>query len=391
MRKAIFLGIALLGCVFSGAAQDRLSMYGGRVVSGNKQKQQGYKFWDEGLITIDDLQPVTLPLEYGPIKPAADLLISIRTGTKRIKKGNLRFYADTTSTAVDLLRSWYNTNADPTWTNRYIQMYENSAELVRREIQNGINQNGGIIGDKWNYYSRLYSGRMSTLETETAYGTDTARVSYYEQLTKFQLDTAVVREPVAYNSGELDWCISLSVGYLADYCPALSESMNPLMSAGSFGMNIFYRRFQFSLTAAFGDRGPLKKDSYYHDSRLNYDWVKGQACDMVLACFGIGYRIIDNDWFAITPIAEICGADLTQDTGQKDASNYAIHSDVAGLRLAAGGEFAFKFSRRADYTGICNHSIILKVMAARTNYAVEGPSNSIQFGISYQFDAWLTK
>ena len=391
MRKVIILGIALLGCIFGGAAQNRMSMYGGKVVSGNKQELPGYKFWDEGPITIDDLQPVMLPPEYGPIKPAADLWISIQTGTKRIKKGNLRFYADTTSTAIDLLKSWYNVNADPTLTNRYIQMYENTAELVRREIQNGINQNGGVIGNKWNYYSRLYSGRMRTLETETAYGTDTARVYYYEQLAKFQLDTAVVREPVVYNPGEPNWGISLSVGYLADYCPALSDSMNPLMSAGSFGMNFFYRRFQFSLTGAFGNRGTLKKDSYYHDSRLNYDWVKGQDCDMVLACFGIGYRLIDNDWFAITPIAEICGADLTQDTGQKDLSNYSINSDVAGLRLAAGAEFAFKFSRRADYSGICNHSIILKLMAARTNYAVEGPSNSIQFGIFYQFDSWLTK
>ena len=357
-----------------------------------------YKYWDEGKLVIDDLKPASLPRNpYGIYSPA-QLSTTIKVSHKNVREGHLKYTIDTTRTAADMLQSWYNVDSDISWALRYAQTYFDISEFSRRQIQNDINRNGGVIGDKSEYYSRLYTAEITDFERETAYGTDTAKVYYYEQLYAFKLDTCTVAERQAPVLARNNWGLGFYMGYAGEYCPAHKETLG-MMNGADFGMSFYYKKLLFLLGFGFGSYGKLKTDNYYYDGQYDYTWQKGKVVSKGYVELGMGVCTLDSDAIALSPFTSIGFTGYSQGTGLKDDTGKYVSSDINGIRLTAGILFDYKLSRALSlgsynpYSGKVEDSysetvLTLKLFGARTNYFNLSPVWSINYGLAVGLDAF---
>lgn len=371
MKHLLFAALSIVFCITASA-----------------QEGKDFKYWPDGPVTMDDLQPRTLPKNAGMFYPAVDISPSIKIGHKHVKTGNLRYSVDTTVTVMDKLDSWYDTDSYSEWTLRYAQTYFDVAELSRREIQNDINRNGGILGDMGDYFVRKFTSRLSTFTQETGYGRDTSRLLYYEVMTRFSLDT-IQTVPIADPTIKRTKGFGMFLGYTGEVNSTISESVG-MMNGLEIGWTLCYKRLYSFLDLSIGANGKLRQDGFFYDKDSDYTWQKGKSVTQGRFSLGAGLTAYDSDRLSFHPVVSIGVGYLDQNTGKAAPDD---SSEINGLRLAAGVVFDLKLKRSLDATirNCLETGATFKIFLVRTNYGTLGPVTSINFGISTVMTSWTGK
>lgn len=354
------------------------------------KSQPAIKFWDDGPLTFNDFQVRHISLDESPYAQPPqpmDLDGGFVGETVKGKDGNLRYSYTRYRTYMDQLNSWY----DPTYATpadlRFMQGIFDIMEIARRE---SFGADTLSVYDARQYRQRLLTSRVTQYYQETNNGKDTERVAEYEARNAVLLDSldAEPRYPVQVINND-GFGMDMYMGYFGELPFGRMVDYLGMGHGVSLGFDFYYRHafLQFAINAA--SYGGLKQDGFYYDPEENYDWVAGKNVSGGNILIGLGYRVYDGPWVALSPMAGVALATLNQSMDRKDRNGTIVSSGMSGFRAFAGMNVNVKLFRKLSGFDYGESGLQFQVFGARTNNPALGAVWSLNFGIAYNLGAWI--
>lgn len=104
---------------------------------------------------------------------------------------------------------------------------------------------------------------------------------------------------------------------------------------------------------------------------------------------GLGYRVYDGPWVALSPMAGVAMATLNQNMDRKDRNGTIVSSGMSGFRAFAGMNVNVKLIRKLSGFDYGESGLQFQVFGARTNNSALGAVWSLNFGVAYNLGAWI--
>lgn len=364
------------------------------LASAQSYKENSYKNWNDGPLTQEDFTSRHLASTLQDVAGELKWTISFQPVTDKF--GNLRYRHLTTQTRMDKLRSWMDPEHWQPWSLDYFQSEFDMVECFRRKLQAELDANPLDLDEIEDYYDRMLNSAGETLQQETDLGRDAAAVARYAVQYKEELDKLEPAPDGEPQFKRMAVGLGWDIGYAGEVFGApVAEGVGSIHGVG-FCFSFPIKRIYAGFDTSFGSTS-LKKDAFYHDPRLDYDWQKGQKCEGGQICFQLGYTLLDQPRFSLCPVAGIGGTFLSQDTGLKKNDDDSVSSNINGLRLEAGLNGKLKLRRSLDviyqYGGNAygETSLVFKIYGVRSQLPSFGEVWSVHFGVALDWSAWMLK
>ena len=358
-------------------------------LSAQSKYEESIKYWEDGPLTLADFSRRTVPASNGVI---SDLWYGWETVSDRNKIGNLIYMTPRVRTFMDKLNSWVVISEFDKQQQLYLQTTFDMAEMVGRQYQKDL-----FTAEEpykvQEFYRRTLSSSVDSFQQESRYGRDSSVVAYYAAKIQEQLaEEPEAPEPPKMIQFKTGLALGVFMGYTCNYLlTGLSERNGPLHFF-NFGFDIPFSQRIF-LTWDMGLTSLYNLDCT-GISKNGYDWLNGQSTEAASITFDLGYRVIDKPYFAIEPFigAGVLGVSQTL---PRDMWNNGepVSSSLNGLRVESGLTCDYKIRRHYFPMENSYDEIILrfKLYGAYSNMpAVLGPTWSINMGIAFGYDGWIT-
>lgn len=349
------------------------------------------KFWSEGPLTWADFQPRHVPDDSEQI---SEIRVFTYYDNEKRKTGNVRYTYRTINVYVDNLLSWYDPDKADEWQLRYNQIIFDLAHIYakKRELElNGLSST--VRYDNNNYYHRLFISKSEALEMESDGGRDTVVIKRYEDEVRKELEEVNTLEPSIPVEGDVIW--GLGVFWSYEFHAMLGSSSEKMGAFNGFGMTYDFRikDMFFDVDMGCGWSPELKASNFYHDSKFNYDWRKGERISHYHANLNIGRLVVNKPKYRLIPYVGIGGTGLSQETEieKADHKGQYEHSEISGLRLQAGLKTDLKLFHFNE--GEAPYDIILRfnLYGAYDHFSGIGDLWSVYLGVSLGLDGYFLK
>ena len=378
MMKKTFTFLLLLTGTLSLAAQD----FEGSI-----------KRWSDGPLTWEDFSvqqsgfPVISRLQY-----------NWHGATQSSRVGNLKVVRFMTENYMNPVSSWVNPDYRNPATLLYNQTAFDYTEVCRRRLQQEIDQGAENVSPS--ELARFYYSKadrfIQQLEEETDQGRDTALTRFYAVQVAEEL--AAVPEPEAVPAfRKRNFGMGMLLGYGNETYLGTPGDYFGTLHGVKMGFDFSFKDFYLYWHFVVGGSG-LRRDL-----AAGMDWSDGHGLTGMNMEWSLGYPVVDNAWWKVSPFAGIGMADMEISFG-KDADGRNITDDIGGFRVQAGLSTDLKFFRMLDLSnrpvyyygwltgssrGYSEYAARLFVYAAWNRWARSvGPGWSLNFGLAFNMHVW---
>ena len=326
-----------------------------------------------------------------------------KVGYELIKRqdANLKYTEKVSYTYYLRSKATYDINRCDSWSLRYNQVQFDIYEAYRRWQETLLSSGQKALARSY-YFKDQKEAALRTFRMESSYGRDTAVVKQYERRYAAMLDTLapnpeyVVRTDHNYHG--LSFCLGVFYEHFIDGVPG-----ELITTPGLFvGLGYSYRNISLQLEMGGLDIGHLSERHFWHDPKLDYDWIENGKTKSVRVSANLGYKAIDRPYLTLTPFIGVGLMSVSQKTDiiDPDHKDRLQNSELNGTRTQAGLKIDWKIVRNLRpssyrYISETTHDlsyeeqkVCLRLYGTRTQFPDIGPAYSVFIGVAYQFDKW---
>lgn len=417
--------------------------FGGVCASGQEMRQSDTVRWEQGGLKYSDMRPVRIdkgatyrvyPVpdsisvpDYSPEKadtdstqrviqrysdyirllteeeldPVIEFFPSVGYELIFRKEGNLKYTEKVSYTYFLKSQAKYDINRCDNWSLRYNQVQFDIYEAYRRWHESLMSSGQKNLARSL-YFEDLEKAALRTFRMESSYGRDTSVIKQYEQRYAAMLDTLLPHPEFRVYTDHDDNGFSFSAGvsyeHFIDGVPG-----ELITTPGLFvGLGYSYRNICLQLELGGLDAGHLSQRDFWHDPKLDYDWIENGKTRSARVSANLGYKVIDRPYLTVTPFIGVGLMSISQKTGIIDPvlKDRFQNSDLNGTRTQAGFNIDWKIVRNmrpttSRYISKSEHNVTyeeqkvsLRLYGIRTQFPDIGPAFSVFIGVAYQFDSW---
>jgi hypothetical protein len=417
--------------------------FGGVCASGQEMRQSDTVRWEQGGLRLSDMRPVSVkkgatyrvyPVpdtisvpDYSPDKtdtantqrvvgnysdyirllteeeldPVIQFVPSVGYELIYRKEGNLKYTEKVSYTYFLKSKTTYDINRCDSWSLRYNQVQFDIYEAYRRWHESLMSSGQKNLARSL-YFEDLEKAALRTFRMESSYGRDTSVIKQYEQRYAAMLDTLLPHPEFRVYTDHDDNGFSFSAGvsyeHFIDGVPG-----ELITTPGLFvGLGYSYRNICLQLELGGLDAGHLSQRDFWHDPKLDYDWIENGKTTSARVSANLGYKVIDRPYLTVTPFIGVGLMSISQKTDIIDPvlKDRFQNSDLNGTRTQAGFNIDWKIVRNmrpttSRYISKSEHNLTyeeqkvsLRLYGIRTQFPVIGPAYSVSIGVGYQFDSW---
>ena len=326
-----------------------------------------------------------------------------KVGYELIKRqdGNLKYTEKVSYTYFLKSQAKYDINRCDSWSLRYNQVQFDIYEAYRRWHES-LMSSGQKNMARSLYFEDLEKAALRTFRMESSYGRDTAVIKQYEQRYAAMLDTLAPNPEYVVRTDHDNNGLSFSLGvFYEHFIDGVPGEL--ITTPGLFvGLGYSYKNISLQLEMGALDVGHLSERDFWHDPKLDYDWIENGKTKSGRVSANLGYKVIDRPYLTVTPFIGVGLMSISQKTGIIDSvlNDGFQHSDLNGTRTQAGLNIDWKIVRNlrpttSRYISKSEHNVTyeeqkvsLRLYGSRTQFPDIGPAYSVFIGVAYQFDLW---
>lgn len=310
------------------------------VIMAQSDTSSALLFWNERQIVLDDFKGI--PPEHSSNISEFSYVIGYRPFKKEIDDIQVKWIE--TYCYMDRYSSWIKSDYKNPTVLLFNQTIFDIIELYTRKLQDEINRTADDDDDLLNKlhlmledYSSRAKAKVAELYSETNNGQSRTAVEYWNQKTKKELELQKRELLPEYKLGKWGLGFTFDLGF-----GVISGNASEYFSnnfAFAFGFDIGYRPFIFYLRGILGFNS-LKKEVMIEDKI----WTTNLNTEIAIPEFSVGYPVINNDDYSITPFAGIGGVEFSV-IEKNDAYN-DYHKTA--FTAVFGFNFDYKFSKELN-------------------------------------------
>jgi hypothetical protein len=330
-------------------------------------------YWSENPITWDDFKGA--PSRTSPNNSEFGYVIGYRNSETEIEDGTVTWIE--TYCYMDRYSSWAKSLGKSKTALLYHQTQFDLVELYSRKLQTEINL---LTGDRFeitnklntllNDYGSRLKGQIGMFDYETDGGSNSTGVEYWNQKTKNELK-ALERStlPNFYVSKfgigmSFDFGYGILTGNSTDY---FSNNFN-----FAFGFDVAYKPIMLFLRGTLGFNS-IKKDF----TSENLNWSKDLNTGIAIPEITLGYPLLINDNYSITPFAGIGWVEFSVRTNDQNYKDYRL----LDFTYVLGLNFDYNFSKQIN---LLNYFLFRE----KSNWLLRARFTAAPFNIDNNIKGW---
>ena len=346
---------------------------------------QALRYWDEGLLSYDDIAS-----RKSELPKISEFQFNIAWTTRDWKTGNTRFRVPSSRSYMNPYTTWVHPDYRTETMLQYIQTGFDYVEICRRRAMKEYLQ-GSSYGLKniIDFHLDVADNFIAEMKDATNQGQDNEAVQAYSRRVFEELAQT---EDVQYNDLIINprgFGLGMHFGIGSEfYLGPMTQYVTPIAGI-DFGFDFYFNRVNLYVGGLLGWGGHYKQPI----PRGGYHWNAGERMTGGNIEASLGYTVLNTQWWKLVPFAGVGVGYIDYPSHPVDPNRK--RDEIAGFRFQAGISADYKFYRIVDQVqaleGLSEFSVRTRLYVARTAFPSPAAAWSINFGISVNMAAYLTK
>jgi hypothetical protein len=346
---------------------------------------QAFRYWDEGLLSYDDIAS-----RKSELPKIFEFQFNIAWTTRDWKTGNTRFRVPSSRSYLNPYATWVHPDYRTEAVLQYIQTGFDYVEICRRRAMKEYLQ-GSSYGLKniIDFHLDVADNFIAEMKDATNQGQDDEAVQAYSRRVFEELAQT---EDVQYNDLIINprgFGLGMHFGIGSEfYLGPMTQYVTPIAGI-DFGFDFYFNRVNLYVGGLLGWGGHYKQPI----PRGGYHWNAGERMTGGNIEASLGYTVLNTQWWKLVPFAGVGVGYIDYPSHPVDPNRK--RDEIAGFRFQAGISADYKFYRIVDQVqaleGLSEFSVRTRLYVARTAFPSPAAAWSINFGISVNMAAYLTK